>query len=205
MGYSNYWNHLAFKFSTKHLGVISFSFIVTRLFLHWNQVRASLEQWKSIITFESTSSSFLTNQWLVEPLKIDNLILLWYNHTMGAKPTLRELNSEEKAIIDTLLEKEFKGRDEIKEQLKNASVSSAGCLCECLSIEFSVQSDIVLPTKERVPVEARYYRGKLPFQILLHVVDGKVNELEFVSYADDADKEYPRVSDLEIVINEKNY
>ncbi len=122
---------------------------------------------------------------------------------MRAKPTLRELNSEEKALVDALLEKEFNGRDEIKKQLKNAVVSSAGCLCECLSIEFLTQSDIVVPSKERVPVEARYYRGKLPFQILIHVIDGKVNELEFVSYADDADKEYPRVSDLEIVINEK--
>lgn len=33
---------------------------VTQMFLNWNQIRSSLEQWKSILTPEATYSLFVT-------------------------------------------------------------------------------------------------------------------------------------------------
>lgn len=122
---------------------------------------------------------------------------------MRSKPAWRELLQEEKEIIDILLAQDFPRRDAIKEQIANALVRSRNCGCGCLTIEFSTGSVTTISTKQRVPVEASYSKYGRPFQILLHIWEGKVSELGVVSYSDIVDSEYPKDKDLEIKINEQ--
>ena len=120
---------------------------------------------------------------------------------MKTKPSFRELNLQEKEILNTLLEKDFKGRTEIKEQIHTATVRKC-CDCGCNSIEFSITSNTVIPSTIRVSVEASYFIKEKPFQILLHVIKGKVSELELVSYSDLIATDYPKKDELKVKINE---
>jgi hypothetical protein len=74
------------------------------------------------------------------------------------------------------LELPFTGRDEIREQIKSSLVRTLdddGCL------EFQVQSKVHANVKFRVPVEGEGTDADgIKIHILLHVVSGKVNELE---------------------------
>ncbi|GEM_PF-6845976 len=122
---------------------------------------------------------------------------------MRAPSAFRKLNTKEREIIDALLAKTFRGRDEIREQINNSLVERAKCECGCKTINFSTKSIVRVRSKKRIPVEAFYFKGDRPYQILLHIVDGKVSYLEFVSYSDQVDLEYPKVGALKITVNEK--
>lgn len=122
---------------------------------------------------------------------------------MIAKQAYRKLKKEETEILNALFAKNFPYRDAIREQIDNSLVRSVNCKCGCNTIEFSTKSKNLIPTKERIPVEASYFKGEQPYEILLHVVDGKVNELEFVTYGDIVDLGYPKTGDLRITINGK--
>lgn len=122
---------------------------------------------------------------------------------MKASSSFRKLNTKEREIIDSLLAKTFRGRDEIREQINTSIVKDADCACGCLTINFTTKSTVKVTSKERIPVEASYFKNDRPYQILLHIIDGKVNELEFVSYSDHVDLDYPRGSALKITVNEK--
>jgi hypothetical protein len=124
-----------------------------------------------------------------------------YNKNVNSISGYRELNKNEKEIIDALLAQNFSNRDVIKEQIHSSLVRNC-CECGCLSIELSTKSKQIIKNKERIPVEADYYSNNKLYQILLHIVDGKVNELEFVDY-DQPNKKYPSASELEIKTNDK--
>ena len=90
--------------------------------------------------------------------------------------TFRDLTTHEQGIIDRLLEKAFPGRDEICEQMKNCLVRT---IDEDESLEFLVKSDVKAKVKRRIPVEAECQdTDGVLIHILIHVIDGKVNELE---------------------------
>ncbi len=93
----------------------------------------------------------------------------------------RELTDYERRVIDKLLEGDFPGRAALSEQITNSLVrelDADGCL------EFDVRTDVKAIVKDRIPTEGEYDDiDSITVHILLHVVDGKVNELEI--YKDD--------------------
>ena len=111
--------------------------------------------------------------------------------------TFRDLTTHEQGIIDRLLEKAFPGRDEICEQMKKCLVRT---IDEDESLEFLVKSDVKAKVKRRIPVEAEVQdTDGILIHILLHVVDGKLNELEI--YKEDGSPiiERPDPSKLKVV------
>jgi hypothetical protein len=90
--------------------------------------------------------------------------------------TFRDFTTHEQGIIDRLLEKAFPGRDEICEQMKKCLVRT---MDEDESLGFLVQSNVKAKVERRIPVEAELQDADgVLIHLLLHVVDGKVNELE---------------------------
>ena len=95
----------------------------------------------------------------------------------------RQLSLTERAILEFLLSQPFPGRVELKTQL--ASVKVVGrCECGCETIDLSVEESACprAPVKHRVAVEAAT-RVRPGTNVLLHVVDGLLRELEV--YCDD--------------------
>ena len=111
--------------------------------------------------------------------------------------TFRRFTLYERGIIDRLLEKAFSGRNEIWEQMQNCLIRA---IDEDKSLEFFVKSKVRAKVKRRIPVEAEFQDsdGTL-IHLLLHVVDGKVNELEI--YKEDGLPiiERPEPSKLKVV------
>ena len=111
--------------------------------------------------------------------------------------TFRGFTPHEQGIIDRLLEKAFPGRDEICEQMKSCLVRT---IDEDKSLGFLVQSNVQAKVKRRIPVEAEFQdTDGVLIHILLHVMDGKVNELEI--YKEDGSPiiERPDPSKLKVV------
>lgn len=118
------------------------------------------------------------------------------------KKNYRELVSKEKAILDRLFENPFPGRDEIVKQIKLSKVRSIDEYKDNYgSIEFRLQVDIKAPVLQRVPVKALAYDvDNVPIEILLHVVDGKVNELEVVKSDGSPIKVFPSAEKFEVKV-----
>jgi hypothetical protein len=111
--------------------------------------------------------------------------------------TFRNFTAHEREIIDRLLEKTFPGRDEICEQLRKCLVRT---IDEDKSLEFLERSNVKAEVEKRIPVEAEVHdTDGILIHILLHVVDGKVNELEI--YKEDGSPiiERPDPSKLKVV------
>jgi hypothetical protein len=97
----------------------------------------------------------------------------------------RALASDERAILRVLLTKEFEGRDEIEAQL--ASVTVEPIPGDPISLRLRVAKDAPRATvRSRVPTDAFGYdaAGNL-VGILLHILDGYANELEFFAAESD--------------------
>jgi hypothetical protein len=89
---------------------------------------------------------------------------------------LREMNASERAVIRCLLSVDFKGRDNIRKQLGTALVRQ---IDQDGSLEFRIVDPVRADVCARVPVEGWYDDvNGLQVQVLLHVVDGIVKELE---------------------------
>ncbi|MBN2211359.1 MAG: hypothetical protein JW709_08190 [Sedimentisphaerales bacterium] len=88
----------------------------------------------------------------------------------------REISPTERALIRCLLSINFKGRDNIKHQLDSALVRR---IDDDGSLEFKIVDVIPADVSQRVPVECwcKDIDG-MQIEILLHVVNGIVNELE---------------------------
>ena len=88
----------------------------------------------------------------------------------------RPLDTDEREIIERLLESEFPGRDELREQLKAVTarkVDDEG------SLEFRVIESKPAPVKYRIPTEAVCPdTDGVNTYLLLHVVGGMMAELE---------------------------
>ena len=91
--------------------------------------------------------------------------------------TWRKLSALEAALIEKLLASSFPGRDEIGEQVRNALVRR---LDEDGSLEFRPGPGVPAPVRKRIPAEAQAKdRDGTWIHALLHVVGGRVKELEF--------------------------
>ena len=91
----------------------------------------------------------------------------------------RALKDAEAAVLGFLLSREFPGRDELVVQSQSARVSE---IDREGSLQFRVTAPLA-PVETRVPTEAHYLDGTddeygPAVHILLHVVDGKLSEVE---------------------------
>lgn len=98
----------------------------------------------------------------------------------------REMAPQEEALLNHLLQVDFEGRDELVAQSKTAQVFRVDAEG---SLRFQVEGPLA-PVVERVPVEGWYHDGdgeegqwRPAVHVLVHVVDGKLHELEI--YKDD--------------------
>jgi len=114
------------------------------------------------------------------------------------KKRYRPLDHEEIAILNRLLELPFPGRDELRGQLKMASVNEIECTDACGSLEFKVPSNarkaevVNHPAVEAVGHDA----DGVPYEALLHVVEGVLHELEFWKGDGSDFVRRPRATDL---------
>ena len=91
-------------------------------------------------------------------------------------PDFRTLKPEEKKLLDHLLEGDFPGREVLTEQVKSSVVRN---IDENGSLEFQVASDSTAPVKFRIPAEGEAQDSDgATIHVLLHVVNGKIHELE---------------------------
>lgn len=97
---------------------------------------------------------------------------------VSGQSTWRPLEPWEKRILETLLECEFPGRDELQRQLE---FLSARTIDKFGSLELRVASPILAEASRTVPVEAEYFDPDgVPVWILLHVREGQLCELEIL-------------------------
>jgi len=116
----------------------------------------------------------------------------------------RNLQIRELKILNKLLEKSFPGSKEISQQIASSKArdvfDKSG---NFWGIEFRIDSNEIANVKKRVPVEAITYENNVPVQILLHIVNGKVKELELVRFDDVPPVGFPNPEVLEVKVNEK--
>ena len=117
---------------------------------------------------------------------------------MSHSEEYRELNGAERQLLDRLLEARFSGRAEVAEQLKSCRVRTLdddGCL------EFLILSDIKANVEHSVPVEAEAKdENGNKIHMLLHVVGGKVDELEFYAESDSPITQLPPAKEWELIV-----
>ena len=90
-------------------------------------------------------------------------------------------NERVKTWINCIFKFDFKGKDVLKNQVLNSEFLYYQH-CDYISIKFLVNNEVELyPYKHRVPVEIiAHQKSSAPVLFLLHVINGKVNELEVV-------------------------
>ncbi len=101
---------------------------------------------------------------------------------------MTEINQRELEVLDYLLSLDFAGRDEPREQVKNARVKSR----EPDWIESVVDKAAPNADVLTVPaVETRVFGSEPPIEILLHVRARRLKILEVVTYDEPAPAELP--------------
>ena len=90
-------------------------------------------------------------------------------------------NEQIKRWIEHIFKFDFQGKKILKNQILNSKISYHQYY-DYISIEFSVDEGIeIYPYKSRVPVEViAYQKSSVPVLFLLHVVNGKISELEIL-------------------------
>lgn len=118
------------------------------------------------------------------------------------KKTYRKLNEFEVQVLQKLLECPFPGRDELRQQIKNCKVRTLTEYKDNYgSIEFKDVLGEEAIVKERVPVEGRTKDGGGgPILILLHIIKGKIDELEFVRMDGAPMQGSPNIDTMEVII-----
>lgn len=89
-------------------------------------------------------------------------------------------------IVSRLLQEDFPGRDELRDQFRKAKVKNLNCEDKCPSFLIIPASSAPKSKVDiRIPVEASTKDGDGgPLEVLLHVVDGLLEELEVVKYGE---------------------
>lgn len=97
------------------------------------------------------------------------------------KTEYRKLTRREKLILENLVTLNFDGAPTLHAQLDNALVRDFDDSDNYGSIEIKTETQGNGVTINRVPAEARAYdTDGVAIDVLLHVVNGKLSELEFV-------------------------
>ncbi|GGD82509.1 DUF6984 family protein [Paenibacillus nasutitermitis] len=109
----------------------------------------------------------------------ERLTVMAYTHLQSWYNKPRELSTVEKEWLERLLDHTLTDREILQKQLMHSKVIGE-CMCGCKSINIKIESVAQsYPYPERIPVEMTVYEsGKAPIMILLHVVNGYINELE---------------------------
>jgi Domain of unknown function (DUF6984) len=118
------------------------------------------------------SSGLLATGHIFSPVAESTLALTF----LGDSP-MRNLTDDELQILERMLTQLAHGRDEVYEQLRSAKVTP---IDKNGSLRFHVTSPVVAAgINQRVPVTAIFDDADgMPIYILLHVVEGKLWELE---------------------------
>ena len=109
----------------------------------------------------------------------------------------RNLTRPELDTLRRLREEPFDGREELVRQLEGAQVRR---IDQNGSLAFRVTG----PTARiytRVPVEGEAADGDVPVHVLLHVVDGRISELEFYRNDLSAVVDFPNPAKLSVTLN----
>jgi len=112
--------------------------------------------------------------------------------------TFRAPSKTEREILRRLMEVEFPGRDELKQQLADAVVRP---IDDEGSFEIKAESGPPAAVAKRVPVEAELPDSDgIAVHYLLHVLDGRAAELDV--YKDDGTsvKRSPNPNDLRVIV-----
>ena len=122
---------------------------------------------------------------------------------VSKQPTvIREMGGSERRILDKLLSVEFPGRDELRVQAATALVSPIGA-DGVPAFVFKIDDEAPLAAvRGRIPVEA--LSNAIPGKVvhcLLHVVDGRLSELEFFREDGTQIKKLPNADDLIVSAN----
>jgi hypothetical protein len=109
--------------------------------------------------------------------------------------TFRPLKTHERELMEKLLEPHFPGRDELRRQLDFVTAEQ---IFEDGTLALQCGPCLPAPVKCRVPTEGECADGGV-IQVLLHVVDGVMNELEILKVGPTKDSKIinpPAPSDL---------
>lgn len=114
------------------------------------------------------------------------------------------LTSDERAILERLMEVRFEGRDEAREQLRYLTVRRAlGCEEHCGSLDLAVGGAAPLIRYEgdlESKIDAEGWAiddDGIPVEILLFQKQGRLSYLEFVVFSDRL-KRRPKASEIEV-------
>ena len=106
----------------------------------------------------------------------------------------RPLFKHERALIEKLLEPEFAGRDELRAQLQ--TITGRPLLDDGTFIQLRCDSNVRAPVRNRVPTEGTCQdTDGETIDVLLHVVDGLMYQLEILKYGGPIRK-WPTARDL---------
>ena len=114
-------------------------------------------------------------------------------------PLLRKPTPREAAIIDALLAEEFEGVVDLRAQARGLLVRQ---VFEDGTLDLIVPASApAANVSHRVPVEAQCDDADgLPILILLHVIDGRLNELEIVKGDGSGVRQPPSADRLDVVV-----
>ena len=92
--------------------------------------------------------------------------------------SFRALTARELEILEKLLEPEFPGRDELRQQVGSLTARQ---LFQDGTLDLNCGATLRAPVTCRVPTEGEYFDADgFRVNVLLHVVDGLMNELEIL-------------------------
>jgi hypothetical protein len=116
-----------------------------------------------------------------------------------ADTPLRALSEAERRLVERLLDEPFAGNEELRRQLRDAKVR---CIDDDGSLAFEVSASEPAQVLTRVPVEAdtEDADGSL-MHVLLHVVNGYLNELELYRPDGTTVKSFPSPERLNVSCN----
>jgi hypothetical protein len=117
----------------------------------------------------------------------------------------RAMSEYEKKLLDKLLSANFRDVEVLRDQASSAKVRNFADDKVCNpSIEFNVNATSRAELTERIPVELRTQHREPYIEFLLHVSDGKIEELEYIIYSMNVIQLFPlpNIDDLTIIVNQ---
>jgi hypothetical protein len=136
-------------------------------------------------------------RWPMAPLTSGRTILYGDDGRQMTDEPFRALTTGELRIVQRLLQEAFEGRDDLISQLRDAHVRR---IDDNGSLAFRVGGPSAVQISARVPVEGEAPDvDGVPIHVLLHVVDGRLAELEL--YRNDLGTilEFPKAENLSVM------
>jgi len=115
----------------------------------------------------------------------------------------RDLTSIEQNILERLLSKDFPGKDQLKNQINGCLASDTGDDDNYGSIYLFPDRKSVAHVERRVPVDGLVKDSDgIPINILLHVEDGFLHELEITKLNGAPLKASINIPEIEVILNQ---